>query len=91
MIVINRKERAGFGLVEMVISLAIMALLYYVISKKYMANPVGVDKQTQSALASQGINPNSLPDTVNKAGEAADKANKANKQIENAFTQPPEQ
>ena len=90
MIVKNNKRQAGFGLIEMVLGLAILALLYFVIVKKYMANPMGQDKETRAALASQGINPNSLPDTVDKAREAVDKANKANKQIENAFAQPPQ-
>lgn len=87
----NYKRQAGFGLVEMVIALAIMAFLYYVISKKYMTNSMEQDKATQSALASQGINTSSLPGAINKAEEAAEKAKNANKQIENAFNQAPEQ
>ena len=79
------------SLIGLVIALAIVALLYFMLLKRYLVNPMTQDKETANVLASQGINPNSLPDTVKKAEEAAEKANKANKQIENAYTPPADQ
>lgn len=87
----KNNKQTGFALVEMVLALAILALMFYVISKKYMTNSMEQDEETKAALASQGINTASLPAAVSKAQEAADKANKANKQIENAFNPPPGQ
>jgi flagellar biosynthesis/type III secretory pathway M-ring protein FliF/YscJ len=77
----NHKQQAGFGFISMIIAAGLVALLYFIVVKKYLANPLGQDKEARSALASQGINPQTLPDTVKKAEEAADKANKANKLI----------
>jgi len=87
----NYKRQAGFGFIGMVIALTVVALLYFMVMKKYLANPIGQDKESLNALSSQGINPQNLPDTVKKAEEAVDKANKADKQIENAYSQPAEQ
>lgn len=87
----NAKRQAGFGFISIIIAAVLVSLLYLIIIKKYFTNPLAQDKQAQSALANQGINPATLQDTVKKAEEAADKANKANKQIENTYNQTPEQ
>jgi hypothetical protein len=64
----NRKFQAGFGLIEIVLSLAIILCLYYVMSKEYLGKPQ-IDKKTQKILSEHGIetgNYNSILDTVKK-------------------------
>jgi cytoskeletal protein RodZ len=85
------KRQGGFGFVSIIIAAVLVSLLYLIVVKRYFSNPLGQDKEAQTALASQGINPATLPDTVKKAEETADKANKTNKQIENTYNQTPEQ
>ena len=86
----NLKRQAGQSFIGILIALVIAALLYFTVAKKYLANPGGQDKDAQKALAGEGINSSNLPDTVNKAQEAADKANKLNKQIETTAVPPAE-
>jgi len=77
-----KTNQNGQAIIGILISLAIVALLYFVVAKKYLTNPMDQDKDAKKALAGQGIVVNNLPDAENRAREAVEKANKANKEIE---------
>ena len=86
----NKTNQKGLSIIGLLISVAIIGLLYMIIAKKYLTNPMDQDKEAKRALAGQGIVVNSLPDAVSQAQAAADKANKANNNIEAQNTPPAE-
>lgn len=62
------KSHEGFGLIEIVLALAIILFLYYVMTKLHLEKPQ-IDKDTKKAVSEQGIdttNYKSLMDSVKK-------------------------
>jgi len=49
-----RKTNDGFGLIELLAALAIVALIVFLVMKNYYRKPF-VDKETQKAVSEQGI------------------------------------
>jgi type II secretory pathway pseudopilin PulG len=71
----------GFSLIGLLLSTAIVALLCYFAMKTYMGGGT-TDKETQKALAEQGISTTSYPAMVNQAQQAVDKYNKTTREHE---------
>ncbi len=84
----SKNRQKGTSFIGILVTVVILALLYMMVIKKYLANPMSQDKESQKALEGQGIVVKNLPDAVAKAQEAVDKANKANNNIE-AQSAPP--
>ena len=82
------KFRAGFGLVEILFTLAIIYFLYYVTANYYFKKtPLGANKDTEKFVVQQGINPTSyktIVDTVKeKLSKASEEQDKRAKELEN--------
>ncbi len=82
----SNKFRTGFGLIEIVLVLAIIAFLYYFMAKSHFGKP-NIDKETQKIASEQGIdtaNYKSLVDTVKKKlKDSQDQETKRANEIEN--------
>ena len=64
----RNKFQAGFGLIEIILVLAVILFLYYTMTKKHLGKPQ-IDKDTKIILSEQGVetgNYKSLIDTVKK-------------------------
>lgn len=76
------KQQKGFFLLNLILSLALMGILYLAIMKIYFNNPAGLNKDTRKALMEQGVDVSNIPGLIQKAQQAANKANELGKQKE---------
>lgn len=83
------KTQKGFGFIGVLLTLVIIGVLYMIIARVYVTAPkVNADKETQKAMADQGFNAQNLSGIVDKARQAADKANEViKKQEQEQFNQ----
>jgi type II secretory pathway pseudopilin PulG len=76
----GKQFQRGFSLVTILLALAIIGVLYVAVMKNYLKNPARADRETQKALAEQGVDTAHISGITQKAQDAADKANAIIKQ-----------
>ncbi len=59
-------ERQGFGFVSLLLTVAILSLVYYFVLTRYISRPA-IDEPTQKILAEQGIDTSTQQSILNSA------------------------
>ena len=72
------KKSKGFGLVEIVVSMVILGIMYFVVSKTLFRGPA--DAQTVENLKKEGVDASNSPAMMQKARENVGKYNEAEQQ-----------